>query len=164
MGVAVLVIGLIALSLFLIGYRRGDGSHIKGLRMGWNMFKGLLPLLLLAFTAAGLLQVAIPPELIRSWLGEEAGWKGVLIGSVAGALIPGGPYVAFPIIASVFKAGASLGTAVAFITSWAMMGLTIIPFEVAFVGPRFTAVRYTLALVFPFLAGFLAQTLFARGF
>ena len=135
---ALIILVTIALSLYVIASKRKDGSHKKGIIAGWNMFISLLPLLLLAMAAAGLLQVAVPPEVIKNWLGDEAGLKGIIIGSLAGALIPGGPYISFPVIASVFKAGASLGTAVAFITGWAMWSLGIHPFEIALVGPRFT--------------------------
>ena len=142
-------------------YRR---SHIRGLRAGRKMFKGVIPLILLAFVVAGLIQVAIPPEVIRSWLGEEAGLRGILIGTIAGALIPGGPYVAFPIIAAIFHTGASIGTAVSLITGWALLGVGQIPFELALIGPRFMAVRLCTVFILPPIAGIAAQHIFGRGF
>jgi len=109
---------------------------------------------------SGLLQVAVPPELIQSWLGEGSGWKGIMIGGLAGALIPGGPYVSFPIIASIFHAGASLGTIVAFITGWAMLGIGQLPFEIALIGPKFLLVRISLVFTIPFIAGWMATLIF----
>jgi uncharacterized membrane protein YraQ (UPF0718 family) len=115
---------------------------------------------LIAFLLAGFMQVVIPPELIKHWLGEEAGLKGIFIGSLGGALIPGGPYIAFPVIAAIFKSGAGLGTAVAFVTGWAMWGVITIMFELAIVGHRFTLLRLGLVLIFPPCAGILASIFF----
>jgi uncharacterized membrane protein YraQ (UPF0718 family) len=150
--------------LLVVAYRRRDGSHIRGLKSGGRLFVGLIPLLLLAFLIAGLIQVAIPQELIRSWLSKEAGWRGIIVGTVAGALIPGGPYMSFPIIAAIVQAGASIGTAVALITGWAVLGVGALPFESALMGPRFMAVRLCCVFFVPPITGFIAQYLFGGGF
>ncbi|MTI85197.1 MAG: hypothetical protein FH756_15195 [Firmicutes bacterium] len=162
--IALIVLFFMAAALFIIAYRRGDNSHVKGLTVGKKMFTGLIPMLIMAFLVAGLIQVAIPPEVIRSWLGEEAGLRGILIGTLAGALIPGGPYVSFPIIAAIYKAGAGTGTAVAIITGWAMLGVGQLPFELALIGPRFMMVRLCSVFVVPPVAGIAAQYIFGGGF
>jgi len=158
---AYIVLTIMAVGLFIAAKRKGDGSHKNGISSGFRTLKSMLPLLIVAFILAGILPKAIPPTVIQKWLGMEAGWKGIVIGSLAGALIPGGPYVAFPIIGSIYEAGAALGTAVAFVTSWALCGITIVAFEIPFVGPKFTLMRYSLVLFLPFLAGLLAHILFA---
>ncbi len=160
MTTATVIMASLAALLLLIGYLRGRGEHIKGVTAALNLFRDLLPLLLAAFLFVGLLEVSLPPSLVRGWLGEGSGIRGVLIGSLGGALIPGGPYVAFPIFASLYKAGVSLATAVAFITGWAMWSVGILVFEIPLLGPKFTAVRMGLSLIFPPLAGILAGLLF----
>lgn len=162
--ITIIILFIMTTSLYVIAFRRGDGSHIRGLKTSKGMIMGYIPLLITAFIVAGLIQIAIPPEIIHSWIGEEAGWKGIVIGSIAGMFIMGGPYVAFPIIAAIFQAGASIGTAVALITGWAIMGVGLIPFEMAMVGLRFTAVRISITFIFPFLTGALAQYIFGGGF
>ncbi|MBO8128673.1 MAG: permease [Peptococcaceae bacterium] len=156
----IIILFLMFIVLFVIAYRKGDGSHLKGLKTGAHMFKGIIPLLLLAFLLSGLIEVAIPPELIQSWLGDQAGFKGIFISTLVGALIPGGPYVSFPIIAAIFNAGAGIGTAVALITGWALLGVGQLPFEAALVGPRFMITRLSLVFIVPPLAGLIAQALF----
>ncbi len=163
MPIAFAILALMALALYFLAWRRHDGSHRWGLRTGWRMGKGLLPLLVCAFALAGLIQVALPPELIRAWLGEEAGLRGICIGTVAGALIAGGPYVSFPIIAGIYQAGAGIGTIVALITGWAMLGVGQLPFEITLVGPRFTLVRLATVFLTPVAAGLLAQAIFGAG-
>ncbi|MBO8168678.1 MAG: permease [Thermoanaerobacteraceae bacterium] len=160
MTVALGILIVMALILFIIAYRRRDGSHLKAVDTGRKMLVNLLPLLLFAFVVSGMLQVAVPAQLIQNWLGEGAGFKGILIGGAGGALIPGGPYVSFPIIASIFQAGAGLGTAVAFVTGWAMLGIGQLPFELAIMGPRFMFVRLSLVFLTPFIAGWLAAIFF----
>lgn len=157
---AFVILAVLACIASIAAYKKGDGSHVRGLRIAGNTFVNIGPLLLIAFLLAGFMQVVIPPELIKNWLGEEAGLKGIFIGSLGGALIPGGPYIAFPVIATIFKAGAGLGTAVAFVTGWAMWGVMTIMFELAIVGHRFTLLRLSLVLIFPPLAGILASLFF----
>ena len=161
---AFLLLGGMAVVLLIMAWRRGDGSLRTGVRQGWKMGVNLIPLLIAAFALAGLIQVAIPAEVIHAWLGEGSGLRGIVIGTVAGALIAGGPYVSFPIIASVYQAGAGVGTTVALITGWAMLGLGQIPFELSLIGPRFTLIRLCTVCIAPILAGILAQMVFGSGF
>jgi uncharacterized protein len=157
---ATVILTVFALALFIAAVRRGDGSAQKAMRSGTNMLVKVIPLLLLAFVLAGMMEVSFPPGLIREWLGQNAGLRGVLIGGACGSLIPGGPYVAFPIISAVHKDGAGISTVIAFVTGWAMMGVGKIPFELAFMGTRFTFERVLLFLVFPLLAGWVAYLVF----
>jgi len=158
--IALLFLFAMTVVLLIVAYRRDGETHIQGLKTGAKMLKNMFPLLILAFILAGFIQVAVPPEMIKSWLGEEAGWKGIVIGTFAGALIPGGPYVTFPIFAAIFQAGAGIGTAVALITGWAMLGVGQLPFELALLGPRFTVARLATVFWVPFIAGAIAQYIF----
>lgn len=160
---ALIILSGMAAVLFFFAWRRGDGAHLQGLIQGWKMGIHLIPLLLVAFALSGLIQVAVPAELIQHWLGEGAGLRGIVIGTAAGALIAGGPYVSFPIIASIYQSGAGVGTTVALITGWAMLGLGQIPFELSLIGPRFTAIRLCTVCITPFIAGFLAELIFGSG-
>lgn len=160
MTTSILILSVLAVSLFFVALRRGDESHKKGIVIGAKLFWSYIPLLLLAFLIAGLIQVVLPADLVRSWLGEEAGWRGIVIGSFTGFLVAAGPYVAFPIFASILHSGAGIGTAVALITSWSLMNLAKLPFEVALLGPRFSLARISLILIMPVIAGFLAQLFF----
>lgn len=156
------VMGLIAALLFLIAYSRGKGEHIAGIKSGIVLTLEILPLLFFAFMIAGLIQVLVPREVISQWVGTESGWRGILFGSLAGGLTPGGPYVSFPLAAGLLKAGASVGTLVAFITAWSLWALSRLPLEVGFMGWRFTLVHLVSTLIFPPIAGFIAEKLFSH--
>ena len=104
-----IIMGVLALVLLFIGYHRGQAEHISGIKSALNMTVQILPLLILAFIVAGMIQVLLPRELISKWIGAESGIRGIFIGTVAGALVPGGPYVSLPIAAGLLRSGAGVG-------------------------------------------------------
>lgn len=156
-----IIMGLFAIILLFIGYNNGQGQHISGMKSAYYMTIEILPLLIFSLTVAGMVQVLIPQDLLSTWLGEEAGIRGILIGSVAGGLAPGGPFVSLPIAAGLLRSGASVGTMVAFITGWSLWAVTRLPMEVGILGWKFTLVRIASTLIFPPIAGLIAQTFFA---
>lgn len=153
-------LGMLALAMAAYAWRRNDGSLRRGVDSGWLTLKRNLPLLLLAFAIVGYVDVLSPTELIKTLIGPHSGWSGLVIADVVGILLPGGPYVVFPLIAVLYKAGAGLGPTITLVTSWAMLGLISVAFELPFMGWRFTAVRWGLGLGFPVLVGAVVRILF----
>ena len=90
---------------------------IDGLGTGLSILWTILPLLVAAFLTAGLIQALVKEQTVKHWLGSRSGWRGLLLACLAGALIPGGPYVYYPIAAALLKTGAGLGVLVAFISA-----------------------------------------------
>jgi len=123
----------------------------------------VLPTLIGAFLIAGYIRVLMPEDVVREWLGEDSGLKGVLIGYLAGTLTFGGPFISFPIAASLYHAGGGVGTVTTYITSWALWGGGIIFYEFSILGPRLFTIRIIASILFPLLAGviavFLARTI-----
>lgn len=156
-----LVMGSFALVFLLVGYLKGQGQHIAGLKSGLKMTIEILPLLVFAFILAGMVQVLLPRELLSKWIGEESGIRGLFIGTLAGGITPGGPYVSLPLVAGLLRAGAGVGTLVAFITAWSLWAVARLPMEIGIMGWRFTVVRLACTFFFPPVAGFLAQTFFS---
>ena len=154
------VMAVLAVVLLTVGYLRGEEQHLKGLRTAGTMTLQILPLLLCAFVVAGMVQVLLPSEVVARWVGAESGWRGILVGTVAGGLAPGGPYVSLPIAAGLLRSGAGMGTIVAFLTGWSLWAVGRLPMEVGILGWRVTVARLACTFVFPPLAGLLAQALF----
>ncbi len=94
-------------------------------------------------------------------MGDESGLKGIIIGTAAGAVTPGGPYVSLPVAAGMLRGGASTGTMVAFLTAWSLVAVARLPMELGIMGWKFTAVRLACTFFFPPVAGLLAQSFFA---
>jgi uncharacterized membrane protein YraQ (UPF0718 family) len=154
--------GLLAVVLLCIGYFRGEGEHLLGMKSAFNMILEILPLLILAFIVAGMAQILLPREMISKWIGTESGMRGIIIGSIAGGLAPGGPYVSLPIVAGLLKAGAGIGTMVGFLTGWSLWAITRLPMEIGILGWKFTFIRVVSTILFPPIAGFIAQMLFSN--
>jgi uncharacterized membrane protein YraQ (UPF0718 family) len=152
-----IIMGALALVFFLIGYYRGEGQHIIGMKSALRMTVQILPLLIFAFIVAGMVQVLVPREILSEWVGAESGMRGILIGTVAGALAPGGPYVSLPVAAGLLQAGASVGTMVAFLTGWSLWAFSRLPMEVGIMGWKFTLIRIASTFFFPPIAGLIAQ-------
>lgn len=156
-----ITMGVLAAILLFMGYYRGEGQHISGMRSALNMTVEILPLLIFAFIVAGMVQALLPRELLSKWVGSESGMRGILIGSVAGGLAPGGPYVSLPVAAGLLRAGASVGTMVAFLTGWSLWAVSRLPMEVGILGWKFTLIRIASTFIFPPIAGLIAQIFFA---
>ncbi len=84
-----------------------------------------LPVILPVLVLAGLLEVMIPEEFIKSWLAQEAGFTGIILGVFGGMIMAFGPYASYPIIATIYNSGAGLGTTVSLIAGWTFLGLSI---------------------------------------
>jgi uncharacterized membrane protein YraQ (UPF0718 family) len=157
---ATIVLAAVALTLTAVAWRKGNGLAARGLLTGAKSLRGQLPMLLIAFLLAGFVEALVPAELVRRWLSAEAGLKGILIGCVAGGMLPFGPYVVFPMAAAIRAAGAGDATIVAFVIGWMMWSTSKIAYEMATLGPGFTWRRMGLFLLFPPAAGVLAHMYF----
>lgn len=160
MVIPTIVMVVLAIGLLLIGYFKGQGQHLSGLKSGLNMTVEILPLLIMAFIVAGMVQVLLPQHLLSRLLGEESGIRGILIGTVAGCLTPGGPFVSMPIVAGLLRSGAGAGTMVAYLTAWSLLGVHRLPLEVGILGWQFTLIRLGSTFFFPPIAGLIAQAIF----
>ncbi|MBI3990399.1 MAG: permease [candidate division NC10 bacterium] len=160
MELSTIVMGLIALILFLVAFSKGQGVALEGLKTGGELLLSVAPRLLFAFAISGLIQVLIPKQFIGRWIGRGSGWKGLLIASIAGVFTPGGPILSFPIVASLYQSGAGMGPLVSYLTSWALLGLhRLIAWEFPLMGPRFVAMRVLVSVLMPPLAGWLVMWL-----
>jgi uncharacterized membrane protein YraQ (UPF0718 family) len=157
MTVATIVIWIIAVVLGGMAWRRKDDSLRTALELGWNTFKRNALTLLLAFVIVGIVNALSPQNLIERYLGPDSGWQGLLLAEALGMILPGGPYAVFPLIGVIYAAGAGLGPVVTLITSWSMLALLSVTFELPFMGWRFTAVRLGLGIGAPLLAGIFAM-------
>jgi uncharacterized membrane protein YraQ (UPF0718 family) len=153
----------VALILGAIAWARGGTQlALRGIQLGAETLLSVTPLLIAAFLVAGLTQVLISKAMVERWLSASSGWRGILLACCAGALIPGGPYVYYPIAGSLLTSGAGLGVLVAFITAKNLWSISRLPYEFALLGPELTITRYLFTFLVPPLLGLLAETLFGR--
>ncbi len=156
---------LLALCLLFTGlaWMKGQGALREGYASAWQLFWFILPSLVVGFILGGLIQVLLPRDLVAAWAGEDSGLRGLLIATVAGAITPGGPFVQFPVVASLWKAGTGVGPITAYVTAWSLLGFQrILVYEAPILGWRFVLMRTSVALLLPMLAGGITGWLYRR--
>lgn len=158
--ISLVVFGAIAVCVAALSYSKGKVVFFEGLDTSFSMLLQVLPRLAAAFLLAGFAQVLIPRDLVMKWIGEESGFKGILIASLTGMFTPGGPITSFPLIAALYKMGAGYGPLVAFLTSWEILGLQrILVWEIPLMGMKFVFLRVIVSLLLPIIAGLTAKKL-----
>jgi len=157
MDTTTLILVLISALLLAIAFLKGRDLPLAGLMVAGRTLWRNLPILLLGFVIAGLVQLLVPKELISRWLGAQSGPKGILVACVAGGLVPGSPYAIFPLVATFYQAGAGLGAVVGFISAWSLWSVSRLPLEMALIDPKAALVRYGVTFVVPPIAGLIAS-------
>ena len=154
------VLILVAVLLAGLAWRQGGVAlAAAGLVEGGKLLFSTTILLAAAFLIAGLVQALVTEEAVSRWLGQKSGWKGIALACIGGALMPGGPYVYYPIAAALLHTGAGLGVLVAFVTAKNLWAISRIQLEFALLGPQLTLIRFAVTLIIPPLLGVLAEML-----
>lgn len=127
--------------------------------MGSKSLVRISLLLLSGIFLGSLVGVFLPRSLVARLLGKESGFYGILLGTLFGAVMPGGPYVLFPIIASLYASGAAIPPMIAMIFSWQCIALTRTPTDLAFLsvveGQKIIWLRILMGIPIPIIAGLL---------
>ncbi|MBI4082804.1 MAG: permease [Candidatus Lambdaproteobacteria bacterium] len=160
---AFFVISILALILTAWAYWKSPELALRGFRSGGTLFIELLPNLAMGFLMAGMIQVLLPKELVAAWAGEGSGLRGLLVGTLAGAATPGGPFFQFPVVAAMWKAGAGVGPMTAYLTAWALLGFQrVIIWEIPVLGWHFALARWGLAAAVPVILGWIMSLVYHR--
>lgn len=159
-GPGALILWALVAFVFFLAWRHHDGRHLRGARRGLDMLLVNGPRICVAILGAGFISQILPQDLVAEWLGQEAGWRGILIGCAVGPFFPGGPLVIMPLALALAKAGAGVPALIALLTTASTFGVhRILMFEIPMMGSRFTALRLLSSLVIPPLTGILAAGL-----
>ena len=110
----------------------------------------------------------IPREMVARLVGAESGFRGLVIATFAGVIMPGGPMTVYPVAGAFLAAGADVGAALAFVTSWTLLGYArALVWELPFFGTHFVLWRMAVAPALPIIVGVLgryaAKALAVRG-
>jgi uncharacterized membrane protein YraQ (UPF0718 family) len=158
------VLGLLAAGVIALAAWRGGWPLVaEGFRRGGKETMVLLPLLVVVLILTGFVHVLLPREVVARWLSADAGWRGLVIAWIAGAVTPGGGPVGIPLAAALVKSGAGLGVVVTYLTSLSLLSFIRLPLELGIYGGRLTLLRVLVSLPLPPLTGLLAH-LIGRGF
>lgn len=139
--------GLAALGLIVSFFKSRQKTKLA-LKKAWKSFEGILPQLLTIMLLVGIMLSILDEEVISKLLGSESGMVGMAIAAVIGSitLIPG--FVAFPLAASLLKAGAGYAQITMFITTLMMVGIVTLPVETRYFGRKAAVRRNLLAFAY----------------
>lgn len=145
----------------VIAYRRDPGLPARGILATGRMLRGVWPELVLGFVLAGLVDVIVPAKVLATWLGDERSLRAIGVGWFVGLLLPGGPYLVFPIVAGLFQKGASAGAIIALVTAKTLVSpIRMLTYEAPLLGWPLTLARLIPGLFVPPLLGVIGQWLF----
>jgi uncharacterized membrane protein YraQ (UPF0718 family) len=135
---------------------------LDALKGSARLLRGVWLDLLLGFIFAGLADVLIPQPVLSRWLGSQRSAQAILVGWAAGLLIPGGPYLVFPILASLFQKGAAPGPLITLITAKTLVSpIRMLTYEAPLLGWPLTLARFIPGVLLPPVMGIIGAWLFA---
>ena len=123
----------------------------QAVRVAIKSFVGIFPNMLAIVGLIGLLLGLVPPQVISNYLGQSAGWWATVTAALIGAVMYIPSLVGFPLAASLLRAGASIATIAAFLTTLVMVGTVTLPLEIKHLGKKMALGRNLLSLLFAFL-------------
>ena len=153
------VIGGISIFCGTVVYLRDGAARATAiLTSDLGLFGSMLPKMAAGCLVSAFVTRLLPREVVARLVGTESGMLGLLIATLMGAALPGGPLTIYPVAGAFLVLGADAGTAIAFITAWNLLGYNrALIWEMPFFGSDFVFWRILVAVPLPFLAGALAR-------
>ncbi len=144
-----------ALLWLCFSFYHDRGKTLTALRRAWKSFENILPSMLSVLVLIGLILSVLDAEAVSRLVGAESGILGTAAAAAAGsaALIPG--CVAFPLAASLLRAGAGYAQVAAFVSTLMMVGAATFPLEAKYFGRATAAKRNLLSLAVAAVSSFL---------
>ncbi|MEP1215946.1 MAG: hypothetical protein ABJM11_15815 [Marinobacter sp.] len=150
---------IVLVGLALVAQRKPEVSHKEVMSQAVDNTLPLLFRIPAAILAGSFLAELIPREYIIALLGEASGLAGILLASVLGGFLPGGPMIAFPLLLAMFKAGMGTPQLIALLTGWLLLAFhRIVAYELPMLGTEFVRHRLLVCLPLPVIAGVAAQS------
>lgn len=138
----------ITIAFLTISFVKDKNKTKKALIKAWKSFENILPQFLCVLIIIAVFLTIFNSKTISKILGEESGVIGLAISAVIGSitLIPG--FIAFPLAASLLRAGAGYPQITMFLTTLMMVGVVTLPVEIQYFGKQAAIKRNIFALAF----------------
>lgn len=158
------IAALVAAAAAKVYWQDGRARFLAVLFDDFGLYVDFLPKVAAGCLIGAFVTLLLPREVVARWVGDESGFIGILVATLFGALMPGGPFTIYPVAGALIAVGADAGAAIAFVTSWTLLGYNrALIWEMPFFGFDFVFWRALVAMPFPILAGVLARAV-ARAF
>lgn len=162
MSAGVMILGFLAAVLFVLTLMRDPAALTPALRDARSNILVVAFRIPLALLSAAFISIMLPPAFVAPYIGPESEYWGIMVATLVGGLLPGGPMLAFPLALVVWRAGAGDAQMVAFLASWSVLALyRTVSYELPILGGKFIIVRLASSWMLPLLTGFIALCLIA---
>ncbi|WP_456465028.1 permease [Desulfurobacterium sp.] len=125
----------------------------KALKIAGKSSLRILPMVVIVILIIGIILGFIPKSEIAKIVGEKAGFKGILIVALLGAILHIPSIISFPLAASLLKSGASVTSVAVFITTLTMIGIVTLPIEIRELGKKIALLRNGLSFIIAIIIG-----------
>ena len=144
-------INLLALGCLIFAFVKDMAKTKQSLLVAVKSFFRILPTVLVIIVIIGLFLAFVSPTEVIKFAGEQAGFAGILIIAVAGAILYVPALISFPLAASLLQSGAGVAAVAAFITTLTMVGVVTLPMEIRELGKRMAFLRNGLSFIIAIL-------------
>jgi uncharacterized membrane protein YraQ (UPF0718 family) len=154
---------LLGLTVIALGVALARDPQLvgRGFQSSGRLLGGVWMELALGFVLAGLLDVLIPSPVLSRWLGGENLGRGILVGWAAGLVLPGGPYLVFPVAANLLRSGAAPGPLISLLTAKTLVSpVRMLTYEAPLLGWPLTLARLIPGVLLPPVLGLIGQWLY----
>ena len=154
---------LVVVCAALVWRRDGIDGVLRILTHDLWLFGEIMPRVLAGCLLGAFVAEILPHDKVSRSLGPNSGLMGLLIGTAFGAILPGGPFTAYPVAAALLTVGADFGATIAMVVSWTLIGYgRAIAWELPILGTDFTIWRIVLSVPIPILAGALGRIVYGH--
>jgi len=159
------IVVLVVVSATLVWRRDGIDGVLDILFHDLALFGGILPRVFAGCLLGAFIAEILPHDKVSRSLGPNSGLKGLLIGAAFGAILPGGPFTAYPVASALLTVGADFGATIAMVVSWTLVGYgRAIAWELPIMGTEFTLWRIVISLPLPLIAGAIGRFVYVRAY
>lgn len=147
MDIFTILFWVISIILVIVSLVKSKKKTVEAMKKSKAMMGNMIGEIIAIIFIIGLVLTFIPPESIKSVLGSDNTLFATVVAALAGSvtLIPA--FVAFPLVGSFVKVGASIVPAVAFLTTLTMVGIVTFPLEKKEFGFKFALLRNVFSFV-----------------
>ncbi|MBP1925356.1 uncharacterized membrane protein YraQ (UPF0718 family) [Sedimentibacter acidaminivorans] len=148
MDIFTICLWIITLIWFIGSIIKDKKKTFGSIKMSSGMMRNMIGEIVGILFLIGLIITFIPPETIKQYLGQSNVVLSTIVSAFVGSITLIPAFVAFPLVGSLVKAGASIVPIVAFLTTLTMVGFVTFPLEKREFGMKFALVRNSLSFGF----------------
>jgi len=153
MSTASIFINIFALGCLIFAFIKDRTKAKMALMIALKSFFRILPMVVAIVILIGLILGFVPKDQISKIVGEQAGFKGILVVAMLGAILHIPSIISFPLASSLLKSGASITAVAVFITTLTMIGVVTLPIEIRELGRKIAILRNGMSFVIAIVIG-----------